>query len=173
MSSRQEDGCDYSGRTGRAAAAQLRMQTRECRYFSSQKKGRWKKKSQLGLKLAEMDVKQRQKWPDLAKARINRWTERIYTVDINWAKMLGVFRAKDFQISGGAGRLRLQLSSQAFIVEHSLKAFLGIPWRSVVKTFTAEGSVSIPGWGIKIPQAPRHGQKKKNHSYGESWRVSG
>ena len=26
-------------------------------------------------------------------------------------------------------------------------------------TFTAEGVGSIPGWGTKIPQAARHGQK--------------
>ena len=28
--------------------------------------------------------------------------------------------------------------------------------------FTAEGQGSIPGWGTRIPQATRRGQKKKN-----------
>ena len=29
--------------------------------------------------------------------------------------------------------------------------------------FTAEGAGSIPGWGTKIPQASRCGQKEKNY----------
>ena len=35
-----------------------------------------------------------------------------------------------------------------------------VQW-SGLSTFTAEGPGSIPGWGIKIPQATYFGQKKK------------
>ena len=48
---------------------------------------------------------------------------------------------------------------------------LGIPWQSSglgLGAFTARGPGSIPGWGTKIPQAVRHGQKKKENTQPES-----
>ena len=37
---------------------------------------------------------------------------------------------------------------------------LAVQWLGL-HAFIAKGSGSIPGWGTKIPQAMRHGQKKK------------
>ena len=52
-----------------------------------------------------------------------------------------------------------------------------VQW-SGLSTFTAEGPGSIPGWGIKIPQATYFGQKKKNKRWktrkgGERLRLAG
>ena len=39
---------------------------------------------------------------------------------------------------------------------------LAVQWLGL-SAFIAEGPGSIPGWGMKIPQALRHSQKKKKH----------
>ena len=41
---------------------------------------------------------------------------------------------------------------------------LAVQWLGL-RAFTAEGVVSIPVWGTKIPQAMRHGQREKKNIY--------
>ena len=43
---------------------------------------------------------------------------------------------------------------------HIIGNSLAVQWLGL-RASTAGGMGSIPGWGTKIPQAPRHGQKTK------------